>query len=113
MKYFTLETSKKLEELGLKRPFEFLGIETKQDTFGYFQFSTLDICELENARKLWGEESSEHSLEGRVNLYSSCLCCDGVFCRYKKNYLEKLKTYITLSDEERIKYIEDYLENNK
>ena len=111
MKYFTLETSKKLEELGLKRPFEFLGIETKQDTFGYFQFSTLDICELENARKLFGEEEAGYRVlreKARNDIYFHFKNLDGL-----KLINEHLLEYITLSDEGRIKYIEDYLENNK
>ena len=102
MKYFTPETSKKLEEMGLKpsqthmRPYQAARENPPSE------YCTLDICEIENAKKLFGE----------VGIYSKMAHYpDSV---YETNPIPKmyevgLEDYITLTDEERVKYVEDYL----
>ena len=85
MLYFTPEDSKKLEELGLDTTR--VGATW---TYRYMKFSTLDICELENARKLW---DSAPPIDMTVIV----------------SYQFYLQRYITLTDKERIKYVSDYL----
>ena len=121
MRYFSPEISKKLEKLGLQSfiaytfyfsddYWEMMQLEDDgevrtvldEEIRGQKAYSTLDICELENAKKLWGEWNPSG--------------CDGIECKGKCNlhlgippYDESLQEYITLSDEERIKYVEDYV----
>lgn len=57
-------------------------------------FSTLDICEIENAKKLWGEDVVSWAEGGLAAM---------------PKWANELVAYITLSDEGRVKYIEDYL----
>ena len=116
MKYFTPETSKKLEEMGLER----LAVPVTDDPreeppvmenvegsiYPKLCYSTLDICEIENAKKLFGEEEitiDEDKLHYVLGLHMN----------EDRNFLVKLARYSILSDEERIKYIEDFLETNK
>lgn len=106
MLYFKPEDSKKLEELGLRSSHEYYYSPCNQDTpsnadwivnewcpkVTYNElatddkyqraFSTLDICELENARKLWPKPY---------------------------NYRSELTFYILQSDEERIKSVVTHL----
>ena len=109
MLYFSPEDSKKLEELGLDSMTGFRHIKDEDgdvyewsaaqvseyqgtnDVILGIAISTLDICELENAKKLWGEEES-------------CSDYGGI-----PKFEQQLENYITLSDEERIKYVADYL----
>ena len=133
MKYFSPETSKKLEELELEpssitgecencafyeQEWEYYKDGTDIDNTDpewacqhcgtsvnvrpegvKYNYSTLDICELENARKLWGEEDKIiYSNEGDYNI---------------PMFEYKLEHYITLSDDERIKYVEEYLKSMK
>ena len=107
MRYFSPETSKKLEELGLQSfiayafyvsddYWEMMQLEDDgevrtvldEEIRGQKAYSTLDICELENAKRLWGCEDIEMGWDWERT---------------------KLERYITLSDEERIKYVEDFL----
>lgn len=98
MKYFSPETSKKLEEMGLKTATWNMNDEGKWSG----EYNTLDICEIENAKKLWGETliSTDVKLgeQKTWHLYARAF-----------EYQTKLEEYITLSDEERVQYIEDYL----
>lgn len=100
MKYFTPETSKKLEEMGLKGLVwhNYHDVATDEHLQDVMIFSTLDICELENAKKLWGIKKIMLALVGGGKL--------------PVEYEVKLREYITLSDEERVMYIEDYLSNS-
>ena len=110
MKYFSPETSKKLEELGLEHfhigeTHEGSVLLRQDGTTGDFVrcFSTLDICEPGNAKKLWGgvqriakfvdEDGNEHGGEALTGNLAHI----------------NLKEYITLTDEERIKYVTDSL----
>ncbi len=123
MKYFTPETSKTLEERGL----EFNELQHYADEHP-FSFSTLDICEIENMKKLCLEEDKKvaeyehrkfvlavdwrdsHSvLEEYKNPYE--LSSDETVEWVSIGHSNRLKEYITLSDEDRVKYIEDYLSN--
>jgi hypothetical protein len=116
MKYFTPETSKKLEEMGLEaQRIEFVPdykmptdlqngsiIHKVEGENAYWAFSTLDICELENARKLFGEAG----IYSKIAHYPDSV--------YEANPIPKmyevgLRDYITLTDEERVEYVEDYL----
>ena len=83
MIYFSPKTSKKLEEMGLESVFG------TYETDYYSRMTTLDICEIENAKKLWGFSDEGGDIENpwRWNLVD----------------------YITLSDEDRVKYVEGYL----
>ena len=108
MLYFSPEDSKKLEELGLDSMTGFRHIKDEDgdvyewsaaqvseyqgtnDVILGIAISTLDICELENARELW---DSAPPIDMTVIV----------------SYQFYLQRYITLSDEERIKYVADYL----
>jgi hypothetical protein len=98
VKYFTPETSKKLEEMGLKRHQDVIqavvddSVETKEDIL-MKRYNSLDICELENAKKLWGDAPSQDWFE--IN--------------EQPPYYPQIQVYITLSDEERVQYVEDTL----
>ena len=149
MKYFSPETSKKLEEIGLKAsPIGWIAsAEGAMDAIAISQktLHTLDICEIENAKKLWGEEDKEleeinskeflgmewtkaHNQEmnmwmamtfgekrnaaakrwsEKTNPYN--LTTDEWRIRAESGSNVRLHHYITLSDEERVKYVEDYL----
>ena len=98
MKYFSPETSKKLKEMGLKRHQDVIqavvddSVETKEDIL-VKRYNSLDICELENAKKLWGNKSNPDWFDvGEADFHSV-----------------QMQIYITLTDEDRVKYVEDYL----
>jgi hypothetical protein len=110
MKYFTPETSKKLEEMGLETKESPYTIKENGDvdmTTPSLIFSTLDICELENAKKLWGDEDRKYRKhEEDAEEDPSMPLASGLGLVHLQ---DRLAHYVNMSDEERVQYVEVYL----
>jgi hypothetical protein len=107
MKYFTPETSKKLEEMGLEHTEGYSFFRQGISNAEAFRYQTLDICELENAKKLWGDEDRKYRKhEEDAEEDPSMPLASGLGLVHLQ---DRLAHYVNMSDEERVQYVEVYL----